>query len=149
VFDRFTPTAVDAIGAAGDEAARLGADHVGPEHLLLSLAAGDPDEDAAARVLDQLGVTAPALRESLRYANVDASAATAGGAMQDDEPDLPWTAEARRVLQLAADAADASDAVGPEHVLLGLLALASGAATDALADCGVTPDQLRQALARV
>ena len=59
MFERFTKAARDAVVLAQAEAAALGEDHIGTEHLLLGVAGG-PGE--AARVLADHGATPEALR---------------------------------------------------------------------------------------
>jgi hypothetical protein len=63
---RFTDGAVAAIGAAQQEARRLGHDHIDPEHMLLALI--QQPEGVAARVLDRLGVSPETLRQQIEGA---------------------------------------------------------------------------------
>jgi Clp amino terminal domain, pathogenicity island component len=63
---RFTDGAAAAIGAAQEEARRLGHDHIDPEHLLLALIR--QPEGVAARVLDRLGVSPETLRQQIEAA---------------------------------------------------------------------------------
>ena len=65
MFERFTSQARNVVVGAQQEARRLGHDCVGTEHVLLGLLAG---EGVAARILAELGVTAPAVEhEVLSY----------------------------------------------------------------------------------
>ena len=59
MFERFTQEARDALTRAREEAASLGHDFVGTEHLLLGVAAGDDG------ILASLGADHPALRRAV------------------------------------------------------------------------------------
>lgn len=128
------------IRAARDAAAELGHRAVGTEHLLLAIAAS---EGAAGDVLRETGVTREKLHAAvvtLRRRGTSSIAATgfsftphAIAALEDAEPQA---------------AARATPALGPEHVLLALLAVHDGLAVTALADVGVGADTLREALVR-
>jgi ATP-dependent Clp protease ATP-binding subunit ClpA len=66
MFERFTKPARAVVVAAQDAARRLGDDHVGDEHLLLGLLAGDAqDRGVAAKVLAGLDVTTGAVEREL------------------------------------------------------------------------------------
>ena len=54
-----------ALEAASNEAKSLGDEYISTEHLLIGIAAGNPDSDAAARILSDNGATASALRDAL------------------------------------------------------------------------------------
>jgi ATP-dependent Clp protease ATP-binding subunit ClpA len=111
------------IELAFEEARRMGAGHVGTEHLLLGLVA--EGEGIAARVLADLGAGEAAVR-----AAVDRALAEPAGRRQVLEPVVPAVeAEARRtgIPSLIAEArslaaAEGTSLVGAEHVLLALAA---------------------------
>jgi len=128
-------TAVLAEGA--NTARRLRQEALGTEHLLLGLLA----ERTTSGVLRALGVDAGALAARLRAALPAAGAGTATA--------LPTpTAHLRRALQAAeSEAARGGAAVGPEHLLLGLLAVRQGIAPKLLRQAGVSLKAARQALA--
>jgi ATP-dependent Clp protease ATP-binding subunit ClpA len=106
------------IELAFEEARRMGAGHVGTEHLLLGLVA--EGEGIAARVLADLGAGEAAVRAAVDRALADPRAHVL-------EPVVP--AEARRtgIPSLIAEArglaaAEGTSLVGAEHVLLALAA---------------------------
>jgi ATP-dependent Clp protease ATP-binding subunit ClpA len=66
MFERFTRQAREVVIAAQRHARRLGDDHVGDEHLLLGLLAGDAERGGvAAEVLAGLDVTSDAVEREL------------------------------------------------------------------------------------
>ena len=115
-----TDAARHCLAAARDEAARLGFNFVGTEHLLLGLLreAGPAVAPGLAPVLESGGRTLDELRAALE-ARVGHGPDAANG-----ELDLPYTSRAKRALELAMDAArDARrPAVDVEHLLVGILA---------------------------
>ena len=61
MFERFTDRARQSVSVAADEARELGADHVGPEHVLLGLLR----EGGVERLLRAGGADPAALRAAL------------------------------------------------------------------------------------
>lgn len=116
----YTASADRVLQLAQAEAERFGHEYVGTEHLLL--AAVREDACDAAAVLCALGVTADRVREQI------------GRIIPNGPPGeqvvfgrLPRTPRTLSVLARAAAAAqDLGDAVGPEHLLLGLMDEAAG-----------------------
>ncbi len=172
MFERFTHGARDVVVRAQDEAAALGHDHIGTEHLLLGLAAG---EDIAAGVLASLGVERAALRAAvaaLPHDGLDADALASIGidleAVRRSVEEsfgpgalsgrrgcrrgrrggyAPLTPRAKRALELALrEALVLGDRqIGPEHLLLGLAAGADSGAAATLRRCGTSPEAVRAA----
>jgi ATP-dependent Clp protease ATP-binding subunit ClpA len=140
MFERFTKEAQAVVVLAQDEATALEADRVGPEHLLLGLAA---EQGAAARVLEPLGFGYAALRTELEQSGqaLDAAAlASIGidlgevrrrveesfgpGALGGHRKGRrPFSADAKKALELSLREAIAlSDRhIGSEHILLGVM----------------------------
>jgi ATP-dependent Clp protease ATP-binding subunit ClpC len=128
----FTDRVRRVLQIAREEAARLGQDYVGTEHILLALIR--EGEGVAVAVLTNLSVDFDAIQQRIEHAVKKGNAATPAG------PDLPYTSRAKNVLELAMSEARHlhSKYVETEHLLLGVLAEEKGIAAQALGDAGVT-----------
>ena len=140
MFRRFTAGARDAVARAQDEARRLGHGHVGTEHLLLGLL-HDPASDAGSALLE-FDVTVDEARVQVERLFGRGGGGTSGA--------LPFTPRAKRALEhaLRESLAREDDVIGPEHVLLGLVAEPSGGAARILADFDVDKHSVRATVAR-
>jgi hypothetical protein len=138
---RVTERAQRAVLHAGQEARRLGHDHVGTEHLLLSLVR-DP-ENLAAATLAGLGVPPETVRRRVEE--------TVGRG--DGEPGIDvhrrMTKPAFEVLSLAGREVLRldHDRLGTEHLLLGLAGEGEGVAARVLQELGAGLLELREAVA--
>jgi ATP-dependent Clp protease ATP-binding subunit ClpC len=123
MFERFTDRARQAVAVAADEARELGADHVGPEHVLLGLLR--EEDTIAASALDEAGVTLEDARQTI---------GTGGGVRTAGE--LPFDPAAKRLLERSLrEAVRLEDNfIGGEHLLLGLLREDEGPAAEILTD---------------
>jgi Clp amino terminal domain, pathogenicity island component len=124
MFERFTERARQVVVLAQDEARTLRHNYIGTEHLLLGLLR----EGGVARAFEQLEVT---LEE------VQAQVARIIG--QGDEVatgQIPFTPRAKKVLELSLREAlnEGDNYIGPEHILLGLVAEGEGVAARILMD---------------
>ena len=128
----FTERTRHVLADARLEAARLGHEYVGTEHLLLALVADERGVSAA--VLTNLGVDRPGVR------HVVETTVRRGGGRAPQGADLPYTSRAKRVLGLAMAEARAlhHSYIGSEHLLLGLVAEQTGIAAQVLAEQGLT-----------
>jgi ATP-dependent Clp protease ATP-binding subunit ClpA len=173
VFERFTPQAKQAVTRAQDEAIDLGHDYIGTQHLLLGLA-GVPG-GLAAVVLTESGVTADRARaavtslpapatgtspaEALAAIGIDvdeirrrADASFGSGRFVFPRP--AFTPRAKEALTRSLSAAETlgDEDIDTQHLLLGLLTEAEGAAGDedraatALRALGAEPARLRAQL---
>ncbi len=139
---RFTEPAREVLAAAQGEARSLGHDRIGPEHLLLGVAATDH----------------PLVRPLLAAAGLDLERARAavqrsaerGAADPAVRRRTAFSPEAKHVLELALREALAlgDNFIGVEHVLIALGRDESGAAAAILAEHGLRADGLRDAVAR-
>jgi ATP-dependent Clp protease ATP-binding subunit ClpA len=136
VFEGFTTQARRVVECAVEEARDLRHDRVGTEHLLLGLLAHDAGATGA--VLRSAGASVAAARHKV------AEAVPAGG---PSTAELPRSARAERALERAARFArqERAPAVGPEHVLLGVLDV-EGLACQVLRGLGVDVGHLRDDL---
>ena len=170
MFERFTKAARDAVVLAQAEAAALGEDHIGTEHLLLGVAGG-PGE--AARVLADHGATPEALRAAALprpEGPLDAGALASIGIDLDEirrrveasfgpgalerghrprrrAGSVRMTPGAKKSLELALREALARGDrhIGAEHVLLGLLRDERAEAVAVLGRTGASPAAVREA----
>jgi hypothetical protein len=124
------------IVAARDEAAALGHDHVGTEHLLLALGEGS---GVAAEALRRLGVDQDALRGHV--------VAVAGGGTTGTSGRHPFTPRAKKVLELAVRESIRlqHDELRTEHLLLAVVREGEGVAAQILVQkLGIDLARVRQ-----
>ncbi|MDR7531988.1 MAG: ATP-dependent chaperone ClpB [Armatimonadota bacterium] len=145
-FDRFTEKAQEALLAAQQDASARGHQAPDPEHLLLALI--DQPEGLVPHLLAKLAVDPRVLRTRLvheldRRPRVIGAQPPAGGVTVG--PRLA------RVLEAAQREADRlkDEYISTEHLLLGILQAADGAAAALLRDAGVTVDRTYQGLEEV
>ncbi|MBN1595366.1 ATP-dependent Clp protease ATP-binding subunit [candidate division FCPU426 bacterium] len=125
MFDKFTERAKKIINLAREEAARLGHDYIGTEHLLLGLI--KEGGGVATAVLENLGLDLERIK-----LEVEKSINMGGGTMTLGE--VPFTPRAKKVLELALEEAQAlgHNYIGTEHILLGLVREGEGVASRVL-----------------
>jgi len=118
----FSPEAQKVVDLARDEAKRLSHDHVDPEHLLLGII---KEEGAAARVLEELGVKPVEI-----FSNIESLI----GQGKEQPGKITLSPKTKKVFDLALNSARemGSPYVGPEHLLLGILAEGESLASQAL-----------------
>ena len=114
MFERYTEQARRVLFFARYEASHLGSLSIETEHLLLGLFR--EAQEFTSRVLSQSRVSIENIRNE-----IEGQAALRPKVGTSVE--IPFSADAKRALQFAADEADnlLHDHIGPEHVLLGLL----------------------------
>jgi len=136
MHDKFTERVRKVIFLAREEASRLQHDSIGTEHLLLGLLR--EGEGIAATVLSNLGLDLDAIRHA-----VESMVAQTGGTLTIGE--IPFTSNAKRVLELSVDEARqlGHNYVGTEHLLLGLIREGEGVAAKVLVDMGVDRKKVR------
>ena len=115
---------------AREEAARLGHNYIGTEHLLLGIIR--EGKNAAVQVLINLRLNLDSLKQE-----TEDCVASAGGAMTMGE--VPFTPRAKQILEIAANEAKEmkSRDVGTSHLLLALLRDKDGVAARILDTYGV------------
>lgn len=129
------------LAMAREEAQRLNHEYVGTEHILLGLvreSEGGYGAGVATGVLRNLGADPNDIRRRVNELLQTGTQPATG-------PDLPYTARAKKVLELAmAEARDLHhNYVGSEHILLGLLREEQGIAAQVLNAVGITRDKAR------
>src|SRR5207247_7888270 len=138
MWQRFTERARRVVFFAQEEAARLGENYVGTEHLLLGLVR--ENDSVAARILDRLGVPLGRIRTDIER-QVTRGHGNPG-------QDVQLTPRAERVIDLANEEARQlnNNYIGTEHLLLGLIREGDGLAARVLAKLGA--DQIGRASCR-
>jgi hypothetical protein len=139
MYEQFSEPARQVIVLAQEEARGLDHVYVGTEHLLLGLIT--LGQGVASRVLADLGITAPAVRDLVvEIIGRGRSGAAAGT--------IPFTPRAKSTFEFAWGEARARGAeqVGPEHLLLGVLHDGDGVGAQIVTKLAESTDQVRRQL---
>ncbi len=139
MFERYTESARRALFFSRYEASELGSLTIETEHLLLGLLRSR--RGIVDRLLDDADVSPDDLSAELKRRSE----------FREKVPtsvEIPFSDEARRVLQFAAEEADRLQHryIGTEHLLLGLLRVEHSVAGSALAAHGLRADPVRKKL---
>src|SRR4051812_47847027 len=136
MWQRFTERARRVVFFAQEEAARLGENYVGTEHLLLGLVR--ESDSVAARILDRLGVPLGRIR-----ADIERQVTRGHGNLGQD---MQLTPRAKRVIDLAYEEARRlnNNYIGTEHLLLGLIYEGDGLAARVLVKQGANLARVRR-----
>ena len=139
----FTDRVRKSLALAREEAARLGHEYVGSEHILLGLMR--EGGGVASSALAELDIKPETVRQRVE------EAVKKGTAPRKDNPELPYTSRAKKVLELAmTEARDLGHGyVGSEHLLLGILREETGTGATVLVALGVTLERAREVIRRV
>ena len=139
----FTNRTRRTLHAAGDEAAALGHEYVGTEHILLALL--HDGHSAAACLLTKLGSDIGGIEAQIKAIVKPGTSTIPAGTGR------PYTSRAMRVLELAMRCArdDNRAPVGTQHLLLGLVREGKGIAAQVLTQSGVTDALVADALGTV
>src|SRR3989440_3799257 len=136
MWQRFAERARRVVFFAQEEAARLGENYVGTEHLLLGLVR--ESDSVAARILDRLGVPLGRIR-----AEIERQVTRGHGNLGQD---MQLTPRAKRVIDLAYEEARQlnNNYIGTEHLLLGLIREGDGLAARVLVKLGADLERTRR-----
>jgi ATP-dependent Clp protease ATP-binding subunit ClpC len=136
MFEGFTDPARRVVVLAQEEARMLNHNYIGTEHLLLGLLS--EAEGVAARALESMGISAPAVRQQVEM--------IIGQGQQAASGHIPFTPRAKKVLELADREARAlgHGFIGTEHLLLGLIRQGDGVAAQVLVKLGADLNRVRQ-----
>lgn len=139
--DRFTDGVKNAWKFAASEAAKLGSDYIGTEHLLLGIA--HEKDSAGGKILNSLGVTVEAVEQLLSQYSQGQSLFSTG--------EVYAAPRTKRVLEMAVEEANelGNSYVGTEHLLLAILHEGGGLAIRILESFDVTQDKLQKAFEKV
>jgi len=127
---KLTKHAVDAMNGAAGCAQQLGHDHIGCEHIFLSILA--IPACAASRRLVVLGFSLADLAESLR------SMIQGGAPTMMQRGQLPLSARCQKVLAMSEMEAGKDNPVGTEHLVASMLRESENAAAQMLFNAGIT-----------
>ena len=130
---KFSKNAIDALNAAQSCARQLGHDHVGSEHIFLSILA-IPKCQACLR-LERLGLGLADLAESMR----SMIAGDGGGTLQRGQ--LPITLRTRKVLEIAELAAGKGNPIGTVDLVVAMMREGENAPAQLLFNAGVSVDK--------
>src|SRR3954453_12233696 len=136
MWQRFTERARRVVFFAQEEAARLGENYVGTEHLLLGLTR--ESDSVAGRLLTDMGIALMDLR-----ADIERQVTRGHGNLGQD---MQLTPRAKRVIDLAYEEARQlnNNYVGTEHLLLGLIRETDGLAARVLVKLGADLERTRR-----
>src|SRR6202521_3868078 len=136
MWQRFTERARRVVFFAQEEAARLGENYVGTEHLLLGLVR--ENDSVAARILDRLCVPLGKIRS-----DIERQVTKGKGNLGQD---MQLTPRAKRVIDLAYEEARQlnHNYIGTEHLLLGLIREGDGLAARVLVKHGASLEGARR-----
>ena len=135
MFERFSDRARSVLVLAHVEARLLGHEVVGTEHLLVALLR---EEALAAQALEAQGLDLEAARAACTAINPPPTSATASTPLDGRSPSLPFTAGAKRTLELALRQSlkHRHRRIRTEHLLLGLCELSGEPSARIIADAG-------------
>src|SRR5437870_476897 len=141
MWQRFTERARRVVFFAQEEAARLGENYVGTEHLLLGLVR--ENDSVAARILDRLGVPLGRIRS-----DIERQVTRGHGNLGQD---MQLTPRAKRVIDLAYEEARQlnNNYIGTEHLLLGLIGEEEGLGGKVLRELGAELKRARRVVTRM
>lgn len=133
MFDRFSDDCKRALNLARMASDRIGHDFLGSEHILLGLL--DLGDGAWQEILQRASIEPAAVR-------LEVQKLLKPGHRGVMPAQLPFTPDAKRVLELAMAAAGklGDRVIDTEHILLGLVDEKDGSAARALARAGLTPE---------
>ena len=136
-FERFTDRARRVILLAKEEARKFNHDYIGTEHILLGLI--KEGQGVAAAVLKNLGLSLDKIR-------LEIEKLVKPGPPTKMIGDIPFTARAKKVVEMAMDEARSlgHNYIGTEHLLLGLIAEGEGAASQVFLNLGLDLNRVRQ-----
>jgi ATP-dependent Clp protease ATP-binding subunit ClpC len=136
MFERFTDRARRVVVLAQEEARMLNHNYIGTEHILLGLI--HEGEGVAAKALESLGISLPAVRNQVEEIIGQGQSAPTGH--------IPFTPRAKKVLELSLREALqlGHNYIGTEHILLGLIREGEGVAAQVLQKLGADLNRVRQ-----
>jgi ATP-dependent Clp protease ATP-binding subunit ClpC len=139
----FTERVRKVLTMARREAARLGNEYVGTEHILLGLIR--EGEGVASAVFVNLNVDAANVAQRIE------EVVKRGTSPVPEDTDIPYTSRAKKTLEFAmAEARELNHSyVGTEHLLLGLIREEKGIAAQVLLDAGLSLDAARNETLRL
>ena len=144
MFQRFTDKARKVMAIANKQAQQFEHIYIGTEHIFLGLVKQGGGTGAA--VLKNLGVDIDNM-----LPEVEQLCKTKGGRNTLDEGKIPQTQNAKKVIEYAVEEARNlnHDYIGTEHILLGLLRVSEGIASQVLVNLGVSIENARMEIEKL
>lgn len=140
MFEKFTERARKVMGLSRQEAQRLNSEFIGTEHILLGII--QEGGGVAAKVVKNLGVDLKRVRQEIEKLITPSTSPTVTLGQ------LPFSPRAKNVIQFAEEEAyrlyKVVDAIGTEHLLLGILREGEGIAAQVLENLGLKTDDVRR-----
>jgi hypothetical protein len=137
MFERYTEKARRVIFFARYEASQYGSPVIDTEYILLGLLREDRP------LMRQLHLDfAPEIRDEI-------AKVVRQGERISTSVEMPLSADAQKILQLASEEADANQRVGTEHILLGILRVEKSLAAKLLMARGAKLNVIREQIAKV
>ena len=130
---RFSKNAIDALNASGSCARQFGHDHIGSEHIFLSVLA--IPKCSAARRLEKLGLALDELSESMK----NMISGNAEGVLQRGP--LPVTSRTKKVMEMAELEAGQGNVVNTAHIVAAMLREGENAPAQLLFNAGITVEK--------
>ena len=142
MFEKFTERARKVMSLARQEAQKFNHECIGTEHILLGLVS--EGGGVAAKVLKNLNV-------DLKKIRLEIERLVSPGAPTVQLGQLPFSPRAKRVIELAQEAASnlGHDVIGTEHLLLGLLKENEGIAAQVMINLGLRLEDVREEVLEV
>ncbi|MDR1861590.1 MAG: ATP-dependent Clp protease ATP-binding subunit [Candidatus Ancillula sp.] len=139
MFEKFTDMASNVIVTAKAHATEFGHSFIGTEHILLALT--EVEEGAAAKALNDVGMSSKVVREKLVEL-------IKPEAKKTEEP--KFTPRMKRVLEISFREMlnMGNNFVSTEHILIGIMMEGEGVALKIMADLDIPPQDVRRSLAK-
>jgi ATP-dependent Clp protease ATP-binding subunit ClpA len=150
-YDRFDDATKRMLTFALEEAAALGQNWVGCEHLLLGLARSvelAPSDNATRRLFTELGLTLDAFRASLDALRANLSEKQLARRAAAPPSDVKFTGVTKLVIELAIDEAGPESTILSEHILLAIGRAQGSTARYLLSQLGATPERTRSVITK-
>jgi ATP-dependent Clp protease ATP-binding subunit ClpC len=144
MFERFTDHARKVMAIANEQAKQFEHKYIATEHIFLGLIKEGSGTGAA--VLKNLGVDFEKM-----LSEVEQLLKLKGGHETVAEGQIPATQNAKKVIELAIEEARNfhHDYIGTEHILLGLLRVSEGIASQVLINLGISIEKARMEIEKL
>jgi len=143
MFERFTDRARKVMAVANEQCRQFNHQYIGTEHIFLGLV---KEGGTGAEVLKNLGVDIEKM-----LPEVEQLFKLKGGSDKVAEGKIPQTQNAIKVIEYVIEEARNlnHDYIGTEHILLGLLRVSEGVASQVLVNLGVNIEKARMEIEKL
>lgn len=149
MFERFTERARKVVVLAQEESRELLHDHIGTEHILLALIR--EEDGIAGTALADAGITLDEARKQVEAQVGRGEPEPKRRSGKRWRRHVAFTPRAKKIMELALRESMSlgHNYIGTEHLLLGLLSLGEGAASETLSNLGADAGELRENLLKL